>query len=131
MEGQLTGKQLELDHRDQFYMHKPQAVKESRKYMVQAILVGRLDLVIVNKEKKICQTEDVSVPANLRMNLKEKEKLDKYIRMLQVNRKYCRIRKCEILFILTGLICFLFNSISNFVGYLMLMSFLQNNCDSI
>ena len=39
----------------------------------------RLDLIIINKKKRICKIVDFAVPADHRINLKEYEKKDKYI----------------------------------------------------
>ena len=43
------------------------------------ILARRLDLMIINKKKRICKIVDFAVPADYRINLKEREKKDKYL----------------------------------------------------
>ena len=42
------------------------------------ISARRPDLIIINKKKKICKIVDFAVPADHRINLKEREKKDKY-----------------------------------------------------
>ena len=39
----------------------------------------RPDLIIINKRKRICKIVDFAVPVDHRINLKEREKKDKYL----------------------------------------------------
>ena len=45
----------------------------------QLIPARRPDLIIINKRKTICKIVNLAVPADHRINLKEREKKDKYL----------------------------------------------------
>ena len=45
----------------------------------QLILARRLELIIINKKKRICKIVDFATPADHRINLKESEKKNKYL----------------------------------------------------
>ena len=47
----------------------------------------RLDLIIINKKKRICKIVDFAVPADHRINLKESEKKVKYLDLARVLKK--------------------------------------------
>ena len=47
----------------------------------------RPDLIIINKRKRICKIVDFAVPADHRINLKESEKIDKYLDLAKELKK--------------------------------------------
>ena len=47
----------------------------------------RPDLIIINKQKRICKIVDFAVPANHRINLKECAKKDKYLDLARELKK--------------------------------------------
>ena len=72
---------------DKWYEHVPGKVRESEK--VKILLDFRIhtdhqlehkssDLVEVDKQQAVCRIIDVAVPGDARVELKEKEKIDKY-----------------------------------------------------
>ena len=80
-------------------MHNPAPVQENAMHKLQwdfniqtdhLIAARRPDLIIINKKKKkkkICKIIDFAVPADLRINLKESEKKDKYIDLVRQLKK--------------------------------------------
>ena len=56
----------------------------------------RLDLIIINKRKRICKIVDFAVPADHRINLKESEKKDKYLDLARELKKKLWNRKVTI-----------------------------------
>ena len=69
-------------------MHNPAPVLENDSHKLlwdfniqtdPLISARRLDLIIINKRKRICKIVDFAVPADHRINLKESEKKDKYL----------------------------------------------------
>ena len=57
------------------------------------ISARRPDLIIINKNKRICKIFDLAVPADPRINLKECEKKDKY---LDLARELKKLRKMKV-----------------------------------
>ena len=80
-------KQLEFNHADKWYEHKPASALENEKsqllgnFEVQTDLhieARRPDLLIVDKEKNTCQIVDFAIPADHRVEMKGREKREKY-----------------------------------------------------
>ena len=70
------------------YLHNPAPVLENDTHKLlcdfniqtdHLILARRPDLIIINKNKRICKIVDFAVPADYRIKLKESEKKDKYL----------------------------------------------------
>ena len=94
-------KQLEFNHAGKRSEHKPESVLENDKsqllwdFEVQTDHhneARRPDLILVGKERNTCQIVDFAIPGDHRVEMKEKEKREKYqdlARELQVlwNRK--------------------------------------------
>ena len=51
------------------------------------ILARRPDLIIINKNKRICKIVNFAVPADHRINVKESEKKDKYLDLVRDLKK--------------------------------------------
>ena len=71
-------------------MHKPESVLENKMHIIirgfeiqtdHLIPARRSDLLIINnkKKKRVNQMEDLSVPVDYRVKIKENEKRDKYL----------------------------------------------------
>ena len=69
-------------------MHNPAPVLENDTHKLQRdfdaltdhlISARRPDLIIINKQKRICKIVDFAVPADHKIKLKECEKKDKYL----------------------------------------------------
>ena len=80
-------KKFKFDHTNKWYMHNPAPVQENDVHKLlwdfniqtdHLIPARRLDLIIINKKKRICKIVDFAVPVDPRINLKECEKKDKY-----------------------------------------------------
>ena len=81
-------KKFKFDHANKWYMHNPAPAQENDTHKLlwdfniqtdHLISVRRLDLIIINKKKKICKIVDIAVLADRRIKLKECEKRDKYL----------------------------------------------------
>ena len=79
-------------------MHKPAPVLENDSHKLlwdfniqtdHLIPARRLDLIIINKRKRICKIVDFAVPPDHRLNLKESEKKDKYLDLARELKKKC------------------------------------------
>ena len=77
-------------------MHNPAPVLENDSHKLQwdfniqtdhLIPARRLDLIIINKRKRISKTVDFADPADHRINLKESEKKDKYLYLTRELKK--------------------------------------------
>ena len=76
-----------LEVADKWYEHVPGKVRESEKVKILWDLIiqtnhqlehNRPDLVVVDKQQAVCQIIDAAVPGKARVELKEKETIDKY-----------------------------------------------------
>ena len=56
------------------------------------ISARRPDLIMINKKERTCKTVDFSVPADLRIKLKECEKKDKYLDFARELKKLCNMK---------------------------------------
>ena len=75
-------------------MHNPAPVLENDKILLDfdkqtdhLISARRPDLIIINKKKRTCKIVDFAVPADLRINLKECEKGEKYLDLARELKK--------------------------------------------
>ena len=80
-------KKFKFDHTNKWYMHKPAPVlendihKDLRDFDIHTdhlISSRRINLIIINKKKRICKIVHFAVLADHRIKLKECEKKDKY-----------------------------------------------------
>ena len=77
-------------------MHNPAPVLENDTHKLRRdfdvhtdhlISARRLDLIIINKEKRFCKIVDFAIPADHRIKLKEYEKKDKYLDLTRELKK--------------------------------------------
>ena len=89
-------KKFKFDHTSKWYMHNPAPVLENDRHKLlwdfniqtdHLIPARRPDLIIINKRKRICKIVDFAVPADQRINLKEREKNDKYLDLSRESKK--------------------------------------------
>ena len=89
-------KALKFDHTIKWYIHNPASVLENDSHKLlwdfniqtdPLIPARRPDLIIINKEKRICKLVDFAVPADHRINLKESKKKDKYLDLARELKK--------------------------------------------
>ena len=80
-------RKLGFETKEKWYEHQPESVYENDDYKVlwdfniqtdHVIEARRPDLVIINKQDRMCQIVDFAVPYDSRVNLKETEKITKY-----------------------------------------------------
>ena len=81
-------KKFKFDHTNKWYMHNPAVVLQNDTHKLlwdfdiqtDHLILARIpDLIIINKNLRICKIVDLAVPADHRLKLKEFEKKDKYI----------------------------------------------------
>ena len=72
---------------DKWYEHEPQPVTENEKFKIlwdftvqtdHIVEARRPDMMIIDKEKKLCLIVDFAVPSDHRIEIKEREKIEKY-----------------------------------------------------
>ena len=89
-------RKFQFDHTNKWYMHNPAPVLENDSHKLlwdfniqtdHLIPARRPDLLIINKEKRICKIVDFAVPADHRIILKESEKKDKYLDLARELKK--------------------------------------------
>ena len=89
-------KKFKFDHANKCHMHNPAPILENDIHkllwdfdiqMNHLIPARRPDLIIINKEKKICKIVDFSIPAYHRIKLKECEKRYKYLGLTRELKK--------------------------------------------
>ena len=85
-----------------WYNHEPQAVLESDiikllwEFRIQTdhpLEHNKPDIVVLNKEDRTCLILDVAFPFDTRVNIKEKEKIEKYQDLIK--REITLIWKCK------------------------------------
>ena len=91
-----TGK-FQFDYTNKWFKHNPAPVLEKDTHNLlwdfniqtdHLIQERRPDLIIINqKKKKICKIVDFAVPADHRINLKERKKKDKYLDLARELKK--------------------------------------------
>ena len=90
-------KKFKFDHTNKWYMHNVAPVLENDIHKLlwdfdihtdHLISARRPDLIIINKEKRICKIVDFAVPADYRIKLKEYEEKDKYLNLVRELKKY-------------------------------------------
>ena len=89
-------RKFKFDHINKWYMHNPPPVLENDSHKLlwdfniqtdQLISARRPGLIIINKKKRICKIVNFAVPTDLRINLKECEKKDKYLDLARELKK--------------------------------------------
>ena len=89
-------RKFQFDHTNKWYMHNPAPVLENATHKLiwdfniqtdHLIPARRLDLIIINKKKRICKIVDFAIPEDHRINLKESEKKDKYLDLARELKK--------------------------------------------
>ena len=104
-------KQLHLEHTDKWYKHKPATVLENENHKIlwdmdiqtdKPIQARRPDVIIINKKEKFCQIVDFAVPADHRINIKEKEKRSKYTELARELKGIWMMKKIKIVPIIVG-----------------------------
>ena len=89
-------RKFQFDHTNKWYMHNPAPVLENDSHELlwdfniqtdHLIPARRPDLIIINKKKRICKILDFAVLADHRINLKEREKKDKYLDLARELKK--------------------------------------------
>ena len=89
-------RKFHFDHTNKWYMYNPAPVLENDSHKLlwdfniqtdHLIPARRPDLLIINKNKRICKIDGFAVPADHRINLKESEMKDKYLDLARELKK--------------------------------------------
>ena len=78
------------------------------------ILARTPDLIIINKKKRICKIVDFAVPADHRINLKEREKKDKYLALARELKKLWNMNVTIVQIVIGTIIKGLLKGLENF-----------------
>ena len=90
-----------FDHTKKWHIHNSAPVLENDTHKLQwdfnirmdhQIPPRRPDLILINKKKRICKTDDFAVPADHIINLKECEKKDKYLDLARELKKLWKMK---------------------------------------
>ena len=65
---------------------------DNNNYYYYKVEHNRPDLVVVDKQQAVCQIIDVAAPGDARVELKEKEKIDKYQDLAKELRKLWKVK---------------------------------------
>ena len=94
-----------------WYEHEPKAVIESDEIKIlwdfniqcdHIIEHRRPDILVVNKKEKSCQIIDIAVPGDLRVHVKEGEKVEKYGDLKREIARLWSLRKVEVIPVVVG-----------------------------
>ena len=101
-------KKFRFEHTNKWYMHNPALENDTHKLLWDfdihtdhLIWARRPDLIIINKNKRICKIVNFAVSADHRIKLKERVKKDKYLDLARELKKLWNM-KVTILTILIG-----------------------------
>ena len=103
-------KKFNLEHADQWYKHRAEAVCENESvkllwdfnvYTDHVIEARRPDIVVVNKKEQTCQIIDIAVPQDHRVDIKEDEKCEKYRDLCRELGRLWKV-KCTVVPIVVG-----------------------------
>lgn len=100
-----------LEHHEKWYEHSPEGVVENDEVKIlwdiniqcdNVITARRPDIVIINKQERLCTIVDVAIPTDVRVSDKEKEKIEKYQDLKREIARLWKIRKVQIIPIVIG-----------------------------
>ena len=100
-----------IERAKNWYEHEPKAVIESDEVKIlwdfniqcdHVIEHRRPDILVVNKKEKSCQIIDIAVPGDLRVHVKEGEKVEKYGDLKREIARLWSLRKVEVIPIVVG-----------------------------
>ena len=101
----------ELDRADKWFEHQPSSVQETDRTKVlwdfnipcdHIIEARRPDIVIVEKEEKVCKIIDIVIQGDSRVAEKEREKVEKYQDLKQEISRIWSIKKVEVIPVVVG-----------------------------
>ena len=100
-----------IERAKNWYEHEPKAVIESDEIKIlwdfniqcdHIIEHRRPDILVVNKKEKSCQIIDIAVPGDLRVHVKEGEKVEKYGDLKREIARLWSLKKVEVIPVVVG-----------------------------
>ena len=97
-------KKNRLEHSEKWYEHAPEGAVENEEIKVlwdiniqcdNLIEARRPDLIVIDKKEQKGIIIDIAVPADVRVEEKEKEKVEKYQDLKKRDQKIVEIEKCR------------------------------------
>ena len=94
-----------LEHGEKWYEHAPKGAVENKEIKVlwdiniqcdNLIEARRPDLIVIDEKEQKGIIIDIAVPADVRVEEKEKEKVEKYQDLKREIRRLCKLRNVEI-----------------------------------
>ena len=104
-------KLYELDRAEKLLEHQPSSVQETDRTKVlwdfniqcnHIIEARRPDIVIVEKEEKVCKIIDIAIPGGSRVAEKEREKVEKYQDLKREITRIWFMRKVDVIPVVVG-----------------------------
>ena len=112
----------ELDRTDKPFEHQTSSVLEMDRTKVlwdfniqcdHVIEARRPDIVILEKEEKVCKTTDIAIPADTRAAEKEREKVEKYQGLKREIARIWSMRKLEVIPVVVGAVGTITKNLTN------------------
>ena len=100
-----------LEHSEKWFEHAPEGAVENEEIKVlrdiniqcdNLIEARRPDLIVIVKKEQMSIITDIAVPADIRVEEKEKEKVEKYQDLKREIRRLCKLRNVEIVPVVIG-----------------------------
>ena len=100
-----------LEHSEKWYEHAPEGAAENEEIKVlwniniqcdHLIEARRPDLIVIDKKEQKWMIIDIAVPADVRVEEKEKEKVERYQDLKREIRRLWKLRNVEIVPVVIG-----------------------------
>ena len=120
-------KKNRLEHSEKWYEHIPEGAVENKEIKVlwdiniqcnNLIEVRRPHLIVIDKKEQKGIITDIAVPADVRLEEKEKEKVEKYQNLKKDTRRLWKLRNVEIVLVVIGAPGSIFASFDRWMGKL-------------
>ena len=120
-------KKNRLEHSEKWYEHVPEGAVENEEIKVlwdiniqcdNLIEARQPDLIVIDKKEQKGIITDIAVPADVRLEEKEKEKVEKYQNLKKDTRRLWKLRNVEIVLVVIGAPGSIFASFDRWMGKL-------------
>ena len=117
-----------------WYNHRPESVLENERVKIlwdfsiqtdHIVQHNRPDIVIIHKRERRCQIVDIAVPGDKRVELKEREKIEKYTELKREIKKIWNMAYVGIVPIVVGALGIVSNNLKDWLKQLNLKSSIE------
>ena len=94
--------EIQPERSEKWYEHAPEGVVENKEVKIlwdvkiqcdTEIKTRKLDIVVVNKNERSCAIIGIAIPGDIRVNEKEKEKIERYHQLKREIKRIQNIRR--------------------------------------